>query len=63
MAFSRIRDSRGLNIPEYQHSSFAENVRHETVIIPSTSQVAFGSYSIFDFKEKACLLNDIVLQF
>jgi hypothetical protein len=63
MAFSRIRNSRGLNIPEYQHSSFAENVRHETVIIPSTSQVAFGAYSIFDFKEKACLLNDLVLQF
>jgi len=63
MAFSRIRDSRGLNIPEYQHSSVAENIRHETVIIPSTSQVAFGAYSIFDFKEKACLLNDIVLQF
>ena len=63
MAFSRIRDSRGLNIPEYQHSSVVENIRHETVIIPSTSQVAFGAYTIFDFKEKACLLNDIVLQF
>jgi hypothetical protein len=39
------------------------NIKHETVIIPSTSQVAFGAYSIFDFKEKACLLKDIVLQF
>ena len=63
MAFSRIRDSRGLNILEYQHSSFAENVKHETVLIPSTSKLAFGAYSIFDFKEKACLLKDIVLQF
>ena len=63
MAFPRVIDTKGLNIPEYQYSSIAENVRHETVIIPSTSQVAFGAYSIFDFKEKACLLNDIVLQF
>ena len=63
MAFPRVIDTKGLNIPEYQYSSIAENVRHETVIIPSTSQVAFGAYSIFDFKEKACLVNDIVLQF
>ena len=62
MSFSRIRDSHNLNIPEYQHSHHM-NIKHETVIIPSTSQVAFGAYSIFDFKEKACLLNDIVLQF
>jgi hypothetical protein len=62
MSFSRIRDPQNLNIPEYQHSHHM-NIKHETVIIPSTSQVAFGAYSIFDFKEKACLLNDIVLQF
>ena len=62
MSFSRIRDPQNLNIPEYQHSH-QMNIKHETVIIPSTSQVAFGAYSIFDFKEKACLLNDIVLQF
>ena len=39
--YSRTRDSRGLNIPEYQSGS-AQNVKYETVIIPSTSQVAFG---------------------
>jgi len=63
MAFQRVIDSKGLNIPEYQFSSFAENVKNETVIIPSTSQVAFGGYSTFDFREKSLLLNDVVLQF
>jgi hypothetical protein len=62
MAYSRTRDSRGLNVPDYQYAN-TQNVKYETVIIPSTSQVAFGGYSIFDFKDKACLLNDIILQF
>jgi hypothetical protein len=62
MAFARSKDSKGLNIPHYQHSN-VQNVKHETVIIPSTSQVSFGAYSIFDFKEKSFLINDIVLQF
>jgi hypothetical protein len=62
MAYSRTRDSRGLNIPEYQSGS-SQNVKYETVIIPSTSQVAFGAYSIFDFKEKSCLINEVILQF
>lgn len=62
MAYSRSRDLRGLNIPDYQNSQL-QNVKYETVLVPSTSQVAFGGYSIFDFKEKACLINDIVLQF
>ncbi len=56
MAYSRTRDSRGLNIPEYQNSN-VQNVKYETVIIPSTSQVAFGGYSIFDFKDKALFIE------
>ena len=60
MAYSRTRDSRGLNIPEYQSGS-SQNVKYETVIIPSTSQVAFGGYSLFDFKEKSCLINEVIL--
>ena len=59
MAFSRTRDSRGLNIPEYQIGS-SQNVKYETVVIPSTSQVAFGASSLFDFKEKACLINEVI---
>jgi len=60
--YSRTRDSRGLNIPEYQSGS-AQNVRYETVSIPSSSQVAFSGYSLFDFKEKSCLINEVILQF
>ena len=46
MAYSRTRDYRGLNIPEYQNSN-VQNVKYETVIIPSTSQVAFGGLYYF----------------
>ena len=62
MAYSRSRDQKGLNIPDYQNSQI-QNVKHETVIVPSTSQVAFGAYSIFDFKEKALSLHNIAIQF
>ena len=61
MSFSRIRDSHNLNIPEYQHSHHM-NIKHETVIIPSTSQVAFGGYSLFDFKIIMIgLINPIII--
>ena len=63
MSFARTYDSAGLNVPEYQYISAASNVKHDTVIVPSTSQVSFGAYSTFDFREKSLLLNDIVLQF
>ena len=63
MAFQRVIDNKGLNVPEFQYSSFAENVRNETVIIPPTSSVAFGGFTTFDFREKSLLLNDLVLQF
>ena len=38
-------------------------MKHESVIVPSTSQPSFGSYFIIDFKEKGVLLHDISLQF
>jgi len=63
VAFPRTTDNQGLNIPDYQYSNFVTNVKNETVIIPSTSQVSFDGYSTFDFREKSLLLNDIVLQF
>ena len=61
--FQRVIDAQSLNIPEYQFSSIPSNIKNETVIIPSTSQVSFGGYSTFDFREKSLLLNDVVLQF
>jgi len=63
MAYQRVIDNNGLNIPEFQYSSFASNVKNETVIVPPTSSVAFGGFTTFDFREKSLLLNDLVLQF
>jgi hypothetical protein len=53
MAFQRVIDSKGLNVPEFQYSSFAENVRNETVIVYPTSSVAFGGFTTFDFRAKS----------
>jgi hypothetical protein len=63
MAYERVISHDGLNIPSFQFSSIPSNIKQETVIIPSTSQVNWGAYSTFDFREKSLLLNDIVLQF
>ena len=61
---SRTITSEGLNLPTHQVTSFgSDEIRHETIIIPSTSQVSFGSYSVFDFKEKGLLLHDVALNF
>ena len=61
---SRTITSEGLNLPTHQVTSFgSDEIRHETIIIPSTSQVAFGSYYVFDFKEKGLLLHDVALNF
>ena len=39
------------------------NLKSEIVIIPSTSNPAFGSYFIFDIKERNCLISDLVINF
>ena len=44
-------NNQGLNIPASQHTSIPSGLKHETVIIPSTSQPSWGSYFVFDFKE------------
>jgi hypothetical protein len=56
-------NNQGLNIPASQHTSIPSGLKHETVIIPSTSQPAWGSYFVFDFKEKALSLHNIAIQF
>ena len=55
--------ANGLNIPSHQASVEVSNVKHEYITVPSTSQVSFGAYSVFDFREKACLLNELILRF
>ena len=56
-------NNQGLNIPASQHTSIPSGLKHETVIIPSTSQPSWGSYFVFDFKEKALSLHNIAIQF
>jgi hypothetical protein len=59
----RTINHQGLNIPNSQHTSIPSGLKHETVIIPSTSQPSWGSYFVFDFKEKALTLHNIAIQF
>ena len=55
--------SNGLNIPSYQAGNDLPNVKYEHITVPSISQVAWGAYSVFDFKEKSCLLHELLLKF
>ena len=53
----------GLNLPGIQTLSLPSDLRHETIIIPSTSLPAFGSFFIIDIKDRNIVLNNITLQF
>ena len=55
--------SLGLNLPSRQAVTVPPNLRSEVVIIPSTSTPNWGSYFIFDVKEKNVIISDIVLNF
>jgi hypothetical protein len=59
----RTINNQGLNIPSSQNTSIPSGLKHQTVIIPSTSQPSWGSYFVFDFKEKALSLHNIAIQF
>ena len=56
-------NSLGLNLPQRQAFTVPANLKSEVVILPSTSAPAFGSYFIFDVKERNCIISDITLQF
>ena len=60
---ARTVNHQGLNIPASQHTVIPSGLKHETVIIPSTSQPNWGGYFVFDFKEKALSLHNIAIQF
>ena len=51
-----------LNIPALQHTN-VENMRHETIITPSTSNPSWGGYFIIDLKEKNCMIHNLTLRF
>jgi hypothetical protein len=54
---------QGLNISASQKSEVPKNLRHEILTIPSTSQFAFGSYGVLDFKEKNVKVHDLMINF
>ena len=55
--------SLGLNLPSRQAITVPSNLKSEVVLIPATSQPNFGSYFIFDIKERNCIISDLVLNF
>ena len=55
--------SLGLNLPQRQSVTVPSNLKSEVVIIPSTSTPNWGSYFIFDIKERNCIISDLVLNF
>lgn len=59
------RSENGLNLPIEQAEPHESGLKHETLIIPSTSQVnGFnGSMVVFDLKEKNVIIKEIALQF
>lgn len=58
----RVKSRHGHNIPAHQHSDMPP-MKHETLIIPSTSQPQFGGYYILDFKEKNCYLHNFSIMY
>ena len=59
------RNESGLYLPVSQSKQHHAGLKHETLIIPSTSQVSSfnGAMIIFDIKEKHLLIEDVALQF
>jgi hypothetical protein len=54
----------GLNLNDDQSTIAApSNLKSEIVIIPAVSQPQFGSYFIFDVKERNCIISDLVINF
>ena len=53
----------GFNLPVSQGVSLNSDLKHETLIIPSSSAPGFGSFFTIDIKEKNILLNNVTLQF
>ena len=53
----------GLNLPASQSITLPGGLKHETLIIPSSSIPAFGGYFNVDIREHNILLNNITLQF
>ena len=55
--------SLGLNLSAKQSITVPANLKSEFVIIPSTSQPQFGSYFIFDIRERNTIISDFIINF
>ena len=53
----------GLHLPANQAVSIPSGLKHETLIIPSSSTPSFGGFFTIDIREKGILLNNVTLQF
>ena len=59
---SFVVNKQGLNLTSSQHINLPQ-MKHESIIIPSTSAPTWGGYFVIDFRERNCILHDLVLQF
>jgi len=60
----QARDKKlGLNLSAKQAVAVPNNLRSEYIIIPSVSLAQFGSYFIFDVKERNTIVSDIIIGF
>ncbi len=60
----QARDKKlGLNLSAKQAVAVPNNLRSEYIIIPSVSSAQFGSYFIFDVKERNTIVSDIIIGF
>ena len=57
-----VINKHGHNVAHSQHINLPD-MKHESIIIPSTSAPSWGGYFVIDFRERNCILHDIVLQF
>ena len=53
----------GLNLSSRQAVTAPPNLKSEIIIMHSTSAPNWGSYFIFDVKERNCIISDLVLNF
>ena len=57
-----IVNKHGHHVQHSQHIN-VPHMKHESIIIPSTSNPTWGGYFVIDFRERNCILHDITLQF
>ena len=57
-----VVNKQGLNVQASQHI-YIPHMKHESIIVPSTSAFSWGGYFVIDFRERNCILHDLVLQF